>query len=237
MFRKLRLSVVGVFALGGLLGGFLGAAIPATTAGAAPCDKKIITIPAWYQGLDCDANGAVQGPVQDADGTSMRLFIWKIGLNIAEIILQIIGYIAMFFVIYGGFLYLTSNGNPEGAARGLKTIINASIGIAIGMSAIALKNLIWRIVTGSSVVADPTAGTLTGSGDAAGMIAAILGTVYFIAGAIAVIVIIINGLTFITASGDSGKVVKAKKGILYGIIGIGIVLAASVVTNFVASRF
>jgi hypothetical protein len=231
MFKKVKLSVVSVFALVGIVGGIVGGTIPLATVESKCPDTKFITIPAWYKGLECGADGGVTAPAQDADGTNMKKFVWHIGLNIAEIILQIIGYIAVFFMIYGGFLYLTSSGSPERASSGLKTIINASIGLAIGMSAIAIKNFIWQVVASGTDAyglpsSNPTSILSTG-----------LNAAYFVAGAVAVIMLIIAGLNYITASGDPGKMTKAKNTILYAIIGLVIIIAASAITNFVVGRF
>lgn len=64
-----------------------------------------------------------------------------------------------------------------------------------------------------------------------------LNIVYFLAGTIAVIVIIIGSITFVTSAGNSANVTKAKNMILYAVIGLVIVLAAFVITNFVIGRF
>ena len=52
-------------------------------------------------------------------------------------------------------------------------------------------------------------------------------------GVIAVIVIIIGGVLYMTSSGDSGKVKKAKDTILYGVIGLIICVLAAAIVNFV----
>ena len=52
-------------------------------------------------------------------------------------------------------------------------------------------------------------------------------------GIVAVIVIIIGGVTYMTSSGDAGKVKKAKDTILYGIIGLVVVALAFAIVNFV----
>ncbi len=52
---------------------------------------------------------------------------------------------------------------------------------------------------------------------------------------IAIIYMIVMGIQFITAGGDSSKAEKAQKGITYAIIGIIVALAASVLTNFVVN--
>ena len=52
-------------------------------------------------------------------------------------------------------------------------------------------------------------------------------------GLVAVIVIIIGGINYMTSSGDAGKVDKAKKTILYGVIGLIICAVAAAIVNFV----
>lgn len=64
-----------------------------------------------------------------------------------------------------------------------------------------------------------------------------LNLTYFIAGIIAVIVIISAGLMYTTSSGDSSRVAKAKNLLTYSIVGLIIVLSAFVITNFVIGRF
>jgi hypothetical protein len=64
-----------------------------------------------------------------------------------------------------------------------------------------------------------------------------LNIVYFLAGTIAVIIIIIGGITFVTSAGNSAGVTKAKNMILYAVVGLVVVLGAFVITNFVSGRF
>ncbi len=54
-------------------------------------------------------------------------------------------------------------------------------------------------------------------------------------GLIAVIFIILGAVTFVTSSGDPGKVKKAKDTILYGVIGVVVALLAYAIVNFVLS--
>jgi len=64
-----------------------------------------------------------------------------------------------------------------------------------------------------------------------------LNIAYFLAGIIAVIVIIIGGIMYTTSAGNSGSVTKAKNMILFSIIGIVVILSAFALTNFVIGRF
>lgn len=57
-----------------------------------------------------------------------------------------------------------------------------------------------------------------------------------IVGVIAVIMIIVGGLKYITSGGDSSKVGSAKNTLLYAIIGLIIVALAQVIVHFVIAR-
>jgi hypothetical protein len=53
---------------------------------------------------------------------------------------------------------------------------------------------------------------------------------------VAVVMIIIGGLKYITSGGDSGNVTGAKNTILYAIIGLVIVALAQFIVRFVLSK-
>ena len=50
---------------------------------------------------------------------------------------------------------------------------------------------------------------------------------------VAVIIIIIGGVNYMTSAGDAGKVKKAKDTILYGVIGLVVCVLAFAIVNFV----
>ena len=61
----------------------------------------------------------------------------------------------------------------------------------------------------------------------------ILSTVFVWTSIIAVIVIIIGGIFYMTSQGDPGKVSRAKNTILYAVIGLIVSLLAFAIVNFV----
>lgn len=87
-------------------------------------------LPTWYKYLPRDRDGGV-----DTDQVSFPADLAPIGLAVVEILLRIGLFVAVGFVIYGGFLYLTSQGEPDKAANARKAIINAVIGLVIGLLA------------------------------------------------------------------------------------------------------
>ena len=105
------------------------------------CDKKgkILTLKPWYYGLtkgDCSIKDI------GSDTNSQANYIWKIALNIVDDLLQLIGYTTVGYIMYGGFLMMTSNGAPDKAAHGRKTIMSAAIGLVIALASVALVNFI-----------------------------------------------------------------------------------------------
>lgn len=57
-----------------------------------------------------------------------------------------------------------------------------------------------------------------------------------IVGIIAVIMIIVGGLKFITSGGDSGKISSARQTVIYALIGLIIVALAQVIVRFVLGQ-
>jgi len=55
-------------------------------------------------------------------------------------------------------------------------------------------------------------------------------------GVVAVVMIIIGGLRYITSGGDSGNVTGAKNTILYAVVGLVVVALAQVIVRFVVNR-
>lgn len=72
--------------------------------------------------------------------------------------------------------------------------------------------------------------------DVDGVIKTIINILSLIVGIIAVIMIIIGGLKYITSSGDSNNITSAKNTILYAIIGLIIVALAQVIVLFVLDK-
>ncbi len=64
-------------------------------------------------------------------------------------------------------------------------------------------------------------------------VSAVINIVLGLVGIIAVVVIIVGGISFITSQGDPGKVMKARNTILYGVVGIVVALSAFLIVNFV----
>jgi hypothetical protein len=90
----------------------------------------------WFGGTNlqaCDINSNFQ--LLPANGQSPLLLI---GLAILDDLIRIAALVAVGYVIYGGFLYMTSNGSPDMTKRAQSTIINALVGLVIAILAASI---------------------------------------------------------------------------------------------------
>ena len=103
---------------------------------AASCDGGgILSLPTWYKYLDgnVDAKSGLCTPVM-----TKLTDVYLIIAAIIEIILRISALAAVAFIIYGGFQFITSRGEPDKAAKARGTVQNALIGLVISISSAAI---------------------------------------------------------------------------------------------------
>ena len=120
----------------------------ANAASSTSCTSSFLGFPAWYSGLTYehkDATGKVDDPcaIQSPTGKNgLSNFIWHIGLNVVEIGLVAVIYISAMFTLYGGFMFMTSQGKPDNAAKARMTMLDAIIGLVISFAAVIFVNFI-----------------------------------------------------------------------------------------------
>jgi len=150
MIRTVRVWAVALLLASVVGGGFMAIVSPATSY-AAECPKgsdRVLGFPYWYRGL-AQTKGAgdkatceIKSP--GSGNTAISDFVWKIALNIIEIAMVAVGYIAAGFIIYGGFKYITGAGAPDKITAGRKLILNAIIGLTISLLAVVIVNIVLR---------------------------------------------------------------------------------------------
>lgn len=120
------------------------------------CKKNtVLGLPTWYEYLNVvkDENGnscSIVGPpgvkaeAADVDWIKASGYI---AVAILELMLRIASLIAVGYVIYGGFRFIVSQGEPENAKAARETIINAVIGLAITVVAATVVSFIGRRIS------------------------------------------------------------------------------------------
>ena len=224
IFQKLKFIVVALCATATF--------VTVPSAGAVSCDNydHFMGFPAWYDGLS-NITGVEVTPgdggkgcvikAETLDESRLSQFIWTIALNIVTMLLMTVGYVAVLLVIYGGFQYMTSRGNPAKAAAGKKTITNALIGAVICAVASVVSNAIKGIASDAI------------QNDGKDFFVSIANTAILWAGIVAVVMIVIGGIYYASSDGDPGKITNAKNTILYAVIGLILAIASAAIVNFV----
>lgn len=106
-------------------------------------DAPILGITKWYRGLqESDGSGGCRIKKPDSSSMGMGKFITMIILNLIQAAMAVAGYVAVFFIIKGGFNYMTSTGSPDGMTKARKTITNSVIGLIIVLLSAGIVNAI-----------------------------------------------------------------------------------------------
>lgn len=77
---------------------------------------------------------------KDSSPTSLIKTIIQYALYLSAIV-------AVGFVIYGGFLYMTSGGKEDQAKNGRNTLVNALIGLVIIVLSYVIVEVVYRFIT------------------------------------------------------------------------------------------
>ena len=100
----------------------------------------------WYSALECDGNGEIAQ--SNFQGDSLVSTILAVVAVVVKDALFLAGFIAVGFVMYGGFLMITSAGNPSGVEKAKKTISGAIIGLIISILAYSIATFVLSMTTG-----------------------------------------------------------------------------------------
>jgi hypothetical protein len=135
--KKLKLLITTIFAMSLTLvpaALFAGSAMAATSIQDSTCQGAALEAPSGSNSGSCNTN--------NADSASSVTNIVKLAVNIFS---WVIGVVAVFAIIYGGFKYITSAGESGGVTSAKNTILYAIIGLVI----VALAQVIVKFVLGN----------------------------------------------------------------------------------------
>ena len=112
---------------------------------------------------DCQTSGGSTGcsgfldclgdiEVSDLKYKSEQGFVGRLLSDILPIILGLGGFLAVIFIIISGIQFITSSGNPEGAAAARGRLIYALIGFGLIALAFAVLQIVNQLFLGTTVV-------------------------------------------------------------------------------------
>ncbi len=188
-------------------------------------DGNFLGFKPWYDGI-CNES---TGEILEVEGGEAGLakFVWTIVLNISYDISLAAGFIAVALVIYGGYKYIMSQGDPGKMMSAKQSLMSAIIGVIITMGATVIVNTLKLILH------------ISGNGwqqqdkITVDMVQGVFNWAYGVAGLVAIIFIVKNGVDYMLSAGDPGKTQKATRGLIFSVVGLVVVICASIITSFI----
>lgn len=103
------------------------------------CPERVFTFPTWYKGV-------INTGTCEINIDSITDFV-LIPLNFLSMLIQAVAYAAVGFIVWGGFKYMKSQGDPGKISEAKGAIINAITGLGIALASVAIVEFIQgRIV-------------------------------------------------------------------------------------------
>jgi hypothetical protein len=183
----------------------------------------------------CDVNSNFQADLLKPNGP-----IPLILLAVVDDLLRLAGIAAVIFVLVAGVRYVTSQGKPDATAKAQASLLNAIVGLAISVIAIAIVSFLGAQLGGKT--GTTTTGTavsiesLPHVGATDDLVDKLIGITIGVVGALALLFIVIGGYRYVISQGNPQAVAQAKNTILYALIGLIVAISAQVIVSFVIGK-
>lgn len=114
------------------------------------CKQTFFFLIPWDQYLSVTVNSVTQhcevNSFHTLDTNSSFLLI---ALAVLDDLLRVAALVAVAYVIFGGFKYITSQGSPDGTKNAQSTIINAMVGLVIAIIAASVVAFLGNSLGGA----------------------------------------------------------------------------------------
>lgn len=169
---------------------------------------------------------ALQGPVSVGHNLLPEIDNFAdFGYQLLKVLQEVGIVLAVIFLIISGYMYLTARGSDDQIEKAKKATQFTVMGIVILSTASIIVTTITQSINPTGFDSAPIV-TLADH---------IVGILYSVVMVITVLFLIISGFQFITARGDEEQIGKAKKSVMFSVIGLVIMnLAYLVVGAFFA---
>lgn len=153
-----------------------------------------------------------------------------VGMEVLTFLRQVVGVLAVVFIVIGGILYITSRGDTGQTETAKKAITAACIGLALVLAGPSFVETIYVDILDSQ--------TLTAPEDPISIPEIAMNVLEFllsVAGTLAVLAIVYGGITYFTAAVDTKQADTAKQIILYSVVGIVVILLSLSIVKWVGT--
>lgn len=188
---------------------------------------------AGVSGGTCCKLAAAPSAPQTINFTNPLLFntVDEVLTSILGTLRGIIVVLSLVFIVIGAVMYILSAGNDSMMKTAKGAITASMIGLAIGIAAPSFLKEIGSILGWGDVNSSAAASALTLSQIARNVLNFLLSIV----GILAIIMLLIGGIMYLTAAGDEDRIDTGKKIVKWSIIGILTALASMVIVSQIAA--
>lgn len=182
------------------------------------------------------AHAAILGFLPDNPSQIGKDDIIKVLVNLIQWALMFASAIGAIFIVVNGYQYVISAGNPEKIEKAKQGLTWSIGGFILVISSYAIVLLLAQTLgfQQADTLKNHQPGSLPAS--ASGILTNIANILFIFAGAVAVVFLILGGYRYVTSQGNQDLVEKAKKTILYAVIGLILVFASASLFNFIATQ-
>ncbi len=159
-------------------------------------------------------------------GTFQMQDMQQLLINIIDIVLTFVTWITLIFMIIGGYLYIAAGGNPDQLERAKKTITGTVIAFILILTSKAIIAFISRGLSQYST-----------NDNLIGAIHDVINIMLIPIGLAAVLGLIAGGYQYMTSVGNPDQISKAKKTILYSVIGLIAIIISWAIIAFICQNF
>ena len=125
---------------------------PATQTFAVACKTTLFGLEPWDQYLQVKAVGgnpcSIVFPTTGVEARGVHSPFLLIGLAILDDLIRVAALVAVGYVIYAGFQYMTSGGSPDKTKKAQNSIIDALVGLGIAVLAASIVAFIGNQLGG-----------------------------------------------------------------------------------------
>lgn len=100
-----------------------------------------VTCPSGTSREGQDVSSLAECSIEESDDTFMPTL-----QRIIEVVIQVLGLLAVIVIIFGGFTYMTAQGDPGKLTKARNTILYGVIGLVVALLAFAIVNFVLNNV-------------------------------------------------------------------------------------------
>ena len=181
-------------------------------------------IPRWDRGLgDCEELFTLEGDFE----ANIKDKSQVITTNIINILASIAGLVAVGFIIFAGFKFVLADGDPGRLKNARQTIINALAGLGVAVSAsLIIETIIYPRLTKTPQGSLPTGFEID----------SFLSFIFLMIGFLAVLMVMLQGIRYITSGGKPEETGRALRGLISAAIGVLVATSAWALVEIVLGR-